>query len=175
MYLIESLYNRRIVKIRGALMETMKGHVAEESVEPFSIPLPELKIPKQDNETQGVGPKLYVRDDGTVDWDGALQDRAALKNLGAAVWARINGENPEFVSEDNLKVEAHGSPKSVTVKIEETDEISREKAVLDLKKAELRDLEIKHTALLNSGTTICVSFIAYPLESIVSRHSPSIT
>jgi hypothetical protein len=146
--------DRRIIKIRAALMETMKSHVATEEVgeQKFSIPLPELKIPKEDNNTQGAGPKLYVRDDGTVDWDGALQDKDALRNFGTAVWARINGQNPEFVSEDDLQVEeVHGSPKPVTVKIDETDEIKREKALLDLREAELRDLEIKHTALLNSG------------------------
>jgi hypothetical protein len=157
------------MKIRAALIETIKGHAAAEEVEQqtFSIPLPELKIPKEDDDTQGAGPKLYVRDDGTVDWDGALQDKDALRNFGTAVWARINGQNPEFGLEDNLQaVEEQGlaqhggsSPKPVTVKIEETDEIKRDKALLDLRRAELRDLEVKHFALLNSGNDnkcVCV-------------------
>ena len=46
-------------------------------------------------------PSLYVREDGTVDWDGALQDREALKKFGSAVWSRINGQDPEEASENN--------------------------------------------------------------------------
>ena len=47
--------------------------------------------------SSAAGPYLYIRDDGTIDWDGALQDRAALKQFGTSVWARINGQDPESI------------------------------------------------------------------------------
>ena len=93
---------RRLVKTRAALVQTIQSHaneVSEEKTSTFSIPIPEIILPKEEDDPSAVGPKLYVRDDGTVDWDGALQDRSALQNFGTAVWARINGLNPEFVDE----------------------------------------------------------------------------
>ena len=54
--------------------------------------LPDLRGKSDDSNTEegssssvGSGPKLYIRDDGTVDWEGALQDRAALKKFGGSV------------------------------------------------------------------------------------------
>ncbi len=135
----------------------MKSHVGEESEEQtgFSIPIPEITLPREDENPKSVGPKLYVRDDGTVDWDGALQDRSALQNFGTAVWARINGQNPEFLSEDeDAAVKEEHGPKAVTVKIEETDDIRAQRAALDSLKVEYDEMEQEHTALLNSGVCI---------------------
>lgn len=165
--------HRRIVKTRAALMETIKGHAMEVTEEQttFSIPIPEITLPKEDDPS-AVGPKLYVRDDGTVDWDGALQDRSALQNFGTAVWARINGQNPEFVNENDSEVSAveDHSPKPVTVKIEETDAIREEKAALNALKLELDEMEVAHTALLNSGTPYDFSCpLACMLRSSLTR------
>lgn len=150
-----SFHDRRIVKSRTALEETIASHSVkdEEESKSFSIPIPEITLPKEEDDPSAVGPKLYVRDDGTVDWDGALQDRSALQNFGTAVWARINGQNPELVDEEALveNNDAH-APSPVTVKIEETEEIRRERDALDALKLELSEMEVEHTALLNSGT-----------------------
>ena len=151
----------------------MKGHVIEEEEQTFSIPLPELKIPKEDDPS-AVGPKLYVRDDGTVDWDGALQDRAALRNFGTAVWARINGQNPELVQEDDALDTANHvqhAPTPVTAKIEETEAIRREKSYLDVLKRELGDMEAEHTELLNSGMMIIIVYCSFPHGAVVSYMS----
>jgi len=148
------LADRRIVKTRAALLNTIQSHVKEVTEEKptgFSIPIPEITFPKEEDDPLAVGPKLYVRDDGTVDWDGALQDRSALQNFGTAVWARINGQNPEFVDESVVVVEDH-APKAVTVKIEETDAIREERAALNVLQLEYGEMEVAHTALLNSGT-----------------------
>jgi hypothetical protein len=145
---------KRLVKTREDLLQTMKSHVGEESEEQtgFSIPIPEITLPREDENPKSVGPKLYVRDDGTVDWDGALQDRSALQNFGTAVWARINGQNPEFLSEDeDAAVKEEHGPKAVTVKIEETDDIRAQRAALDSLKVEYDEMEQEHTALLNSA------------------------
>lgn len=105
---------------------------------------------------------LYVREDGTVDWDGALQDREALKKFGSAVWSRINGQDPEAGGEEEEKdgeevSEGGGggddfshAPK-VTAKIEETDAIREKRAMLEKLEDELDRMEVEHTKLLNSG------------------------
>lgn len=145
---------RRLVKTREDLLQTIKNHVWEEPEEQtgFSIPIPEITLPKEEENAKSVGPKLYVRDDGTVDWDGALQDRSALQNFGTAVWARINGQNPEFLSEDeDVAVKEEHGPKAVTVKIEETDDIRAQRAALKALEVEYGEMEQEHTALLNSG------------------------
>lgn len=140
-------------------METMKNQGGDVEDDPFSISLPQINIdiPKQDESSDG-GSKIYVRDDGTVDWDGSLQDKEALINLGSAVWARINGRDPDVVSDDevSLKEDANNSSdrqhrKEVTAKIEETDEIRQEKERLSALKSTLLHLEKEHLALLNSA------------------------
>ena len=107
---------------------------------------------------------LYVREDGTVDWDGALQDREALKKFGSAVWSRINGQDPEAGGEEEEgdggeEVSSEGggggddfshAPK-VTAKIEETDAIREKRAMLGKFEDELDRMEVEHTKLLNSG------------------------
>lgn len=102
------------------------------------------------------GPMLYLRDDGTVDWDGALQDKEALQNFGAAVWARINGQDPTSLEEnddvDETETAATDAKKpTVVAKIEETEVIRELKTQLDQSQAELQAMETKHLALLNSG------------------------
>ena len=125
-----------------------KGHEEQEKEkgDDFGIQMPEMpdlsiEVPIEENSTS-TGPKLYVRDDGTVDWDGALQDRAALKKFGSAVWARINGQNADDISEDDdddEKSGGHGHEKpAVTVKIEDTPEIVKARAELNSLKAQLR-------------------------------------
>ena len=119
-------------------------------------------------------PSLYVREDGTVDWDGALQDREALKKFGSAVWSRINGQDPEEGSEDANNGEGneaaavvvspksvggeagngsvHHSPtKAVTAKIEETEAIREKREQLNVLMSELQQMEVEHIKLLNSG------------------------
>ena len=119
-------------------------------------------------------PSLYVREDGTVDWDGALQDREALKKFGSAVWSRINGQDPEEGSEGANNGEGneaaavvvspksgggeasnggvHHSPtKAVTAKIEETEAIREKREQLNVLMSELQQMEVEHIKLLNSG------------------------
>ena len=104
-----------------------------------------------------IDPKLYVRDDGTIDWDGALQDSAALKKFGSSVWARINGQDPENIDEEAVQKEGGGhgghggESKAITVKIVETDEIREKKTKLDELQKELRVMTKEHRALLNSA------------------------
>lgn len=106
----------------------------------------------RENRTTIDDLNVYVRDDGTIDWDGALQDRAALKKFGSSVWARINGMDPESVDENAVtEVDEHTSEKKVTVKIVETEEIRKEKARLDGVQEDLKKTQLEHTALLNSA------------------------
>jgi hypothetical protein len=147
-------------------MEVIKGHSLElksdeEGGFPIKMPeIPELLIPKEDEAADSAGPKLYVRDDGTVDWEGALQDRAALRKFGGAVWARINGQTPSDVEEEDEYDEtekpktdavAHLQKPAVTVKIEETPAIREAREELKRQQDSLTELETSHTALLNSG------------------------
>ncbi|CAN0153217.1 unnamed protein product, partial [Hapterophycus canaliculatus] len=46
-------------------------------------------------DVKGPGFDLFVRDDGTVDWDGAIQSGREVARFGQELWDRINGQNPE--------------------------------------------------------------------------------
>lgn len=134
---------------------TSKDRVAKEFTT-NSVPITGSSSVSESNVT---GPKLYVREDGTVDWDGALQDQAALRKFGKAVWARINGRDSPDVDEnggidENLPSSATSTgiaPKAVTAKIEDTPEIQSARTKLDELNCMLRDLERDHVRLLNSA------------------------
>lgn len=115
----------------------------------------ELVAGEWNSTSAGNGPQLYVRDDGTVDWEGALQDRAALRKFGGAVWARINGQTPDDLSEDDENETtgggAHESKPAVTAKIEDTPAIQEARKELSSLKEELKVKEKAHTALVESG------------------------
>jgi hypothetical protein len=102
-------------------------------------------------------PELFIREDGTIDWDGALQDRAALQKFGITVWARINGRDPETVDEDSLQEgskpinEDHNGSDKVTAKIVETVAIIEKRQRLHDLQTQLKMAEVNHTALLNSA------------------------
>ena len=170
--------SRRVVKTRHNIEEVLHGHrIEEESLKDESFlklpEIPELRITPEDSldgtnsSIVSIGPKLYVREDGTVDWEGALQDRAALRKFGGAVWARINGQTPDDLDDDEDGEDSasdkekkkptagvgHGNaPKAaVTAKIEETAAIQEARAELNRLEAQLREMEKAHTALLASG------------------------
>ncbi|KAL9189509.1 hypothetical protein ACHAXT_009184 [Thalassiosira profunda] len=107
-------------------------------------------------------PSLYVREDGTVDWDGALQDREALKKFGNAVWSRINGQEPDesngeggeegaVATTGGDEFHSSSSGKAVTAKIEETDAIREKRGELGRLVEELSVMEKENTKLLNSA------------------------
>ena len=97
-------------------------------------------------------PSLYVREDGTVDWDGALQDREALKKFGSVVWSRINGQEPaDNDDEAEVPSDSHAPSKAVTAKIAETEAIREKRYQLDALVSELYEMEMEHRKLLNSA------------------------
>jgi len=145
----------RLIQTRNNLIDAIQGYELEfedEEKIPFEINLPKLKVelPREEEKQSAPGPRLYVRDDGTVDWDGALQDQAALRNFGSAVWARINGRDPETVNDDESS-SSHGKKPAVTAEIVETTEIKDARGKKVELEAELAQLEVQHTALLNSA------------------------
>ena len=155
---------KRLIRTRKQLLEVIQGNVAELGNiedEPFlQLPeLPRMEIPKENEDDANVaGPKLYVRDDGTVDWDGALQDRAALRKFGTAVWQRINGRDWDAANdsddEESEVVEAKkpsAITNQVTAKVVETEEIKRAREKLDNLRKELVQLEKDHYRLLDSA------------------------
>mmetsp|Transcript_0 Transcript_0/g.1 ORF Transcript_0/g.1 Transcript_0/m.1 type:complete len:674 (-) Transcript_0:72-2093(-) len=114
---------------------------------------PDVILLEEDMKAKSSGPYVYVREDGTVDWDGALQDRAALKSFGTSVWARINGQDPDTIDEDSMQEASHGTENKVTAKIVETQAIKEKKEILDTLQTELKCMEKNHTALLNSAVS----------------------
>ena len=154
----------RIVRTRRQLIEIIHGNQIEMS-DNVSIPsfiqqnlpsLPRMEIPKEDVGEDALSPKLYVRDDGTVDWDGALTSGAALRKFGTAVWARINGRDSMDHAASNetdpiaqSSPEAH-APKEVTAKIVETPEIIEARQRLSILRKQLKEMEREHYKLLNS-------------------------
>jgi len=144
----------RLIRTRKNLIEVIAGYeidLKDEDSVRFELSLPELRveIPREVDELNASGPKLYVRDDGTVDWDGALQDQAALRNFGSAVWARINGREPDSISGNETST--HEKKPAVVAQIAETKEIQQAREKKVHLEAELAKLEVKHTALLNSA------------------------
>ncbi len=163
----------QVLKTRRGLIEIIKGHSEEEKDADgggdggfgFGLPeIPELRvdIPKDDDSAGPNGPKLYVRDDGTVDWEGALQDRAALRKFGGAVWARINGQTPgelqgeeeeDMDTKDVLQTgnQGHERKPAVTAKIEETPAIRQAREELGRLEEDLKEQVKAHKLLLSSG------------------------
>ena len=119
---------------------------------------------------QKSDPIMYVRDDGSIDWDGALQNREALSKFGTAVWARINGQNPEMVDDEVVDQIEQGKPSNdhgkVTAKVIETEELKLMKEKLDQFKAMYREMEENHTALLNSGKFFLLIFFLHHIANI---------
>eukprot|EP00979_Chaetoceros_neogracilis_P004969 scaffold846_cov205-Chaetoceros_neogracile.AAC.4 len=153
-------YYRRLLASRANLLQAMSGKVDSPSASDLDKIREQLQTPdaidEEPKEKDKIEIDLYVRDDGTIDWDGALQDRAALKKFGISVWARINGQDADDLDEDSVKTDSvdnsHGD-KKVTVKIADTPEIKEKKEKLEILEAELQVMEKSHTALLNSAVS----------------------
>lgn len=155
----------RLTRTRIQLIQVIHGNKIDINSEnlPFlqmQIPaLPRMEIPKEEVE-DALSPKLYVRDDGTVDWDGALTTGAALRQFGTAVWARINGRDADAVHE-NGETSINGTEKgghdnsspskAVTVKIVETQQIIDARKQLEILNSQLVQMEKEHYKLLNSA------------------------
>jgi hypothetical protein len=157
----------RLMATREKLVNFMAGSTTigeddmEDSIEDIRSQLQPTNYSSVDDTISelksGFDPSLYVREDGTIDWDGALQDREALKKFGSAVWSRINGQEPESSGElngagggDSFGDDfAHSKP--VVAKIVETDAIREKKAYLDELTRLLNAMELEQTKLLNSG------------------------
>ncbi|CAN0302885.1 unnamed protein product [Ectocarpus fasciculatus] len=73
------------------------GGILGEMKEGINVNLKDVKVPEFD---------LFVRDDGTVDWDGAIQSGREVARFGQELWDRINGQNPD----DEGGLAAGGSP-----------------------------------------------------------------
>lgn len=150
---------QRLIRTRVQLVQVIHGNkidVGSENYPFLQMPsLPRMEIPKEDVE-DALSPKLYVRDDGTVDWDGALTSGAALRKFGTAVWARINGRDSDSV-DDETAVGTAGtghapSPsRAVTAKIVETLQIVESRQKLEILKGVLVQMERDHYGLLNSA------------------------
>eukprot|EP00581_Thalassiosira_minuscula_P011707 CAMPEP_0183720064 /NCGR_PEP_ID=MMETSP0737-20130205/12784_1 /TAXON_ID=385413 /ORGANISM="Thalassiosira miniscula, Strain CCMP1093" /LENGTH=626 /DNA_ID=CAMNT_0025949875 /DNA_START=402 /DNA_END=2282 /DNA_ORIENTATION=- len=168
----------RFIGSRERLLNFIEGSVedgdaGEDGMDDIREQLKPPEALEGKNENNGgtkttFDPSLYVREDGTVDWDGALQDREALKKFGSAVWSRINGQDPENNTngeegdeEEGKKgssgmtmmggEEFHTQTKAVTAKIEETEAIREKRDELDRLTEELKKMEVEHTKLLNSA------------------------
>jgi hypothetical protein len=169
---------QRLFRTRRQLLHVIHGNKIEVAAGseqlPFAVPLlqiptlpplPRMEIPKEEVE-DALSPKLYVRDDGTVDWDGALTSAAALRKFGTAVWARINGRESDSVTPThetmsstttttttttNTSGNSHSNAsKAVTAKIVETPEIKDARMQLETLSQQLFEMEKDHYKLLNS-------------------------
>jgi len=90
-----------------------------------------------------LDPAVYLRDDGTVDWDGALQGGEAVKKFGVGVWSRINGRDPGTEEEERKE--------GAVVKITETPELKKMREGLEELKGTVLLLEKEYNILLNKG------------------------
>ena len=61
---------------------------------------------EEDHERKGPRPlrlELFVREDGTVDWDGAMESGRELAVFGQEVWDRLNGRGEDEGTEGASK------------------------------------------------------------------------
>lgn len=181
--------------IEGNASEGSGGSSSEDEEESIDDIRSQLVLPTEDSTTSSstaglsststatsFDPSLYVREDGTVDWDGALQDREALKKFGSAVWSRINGQDPEEANEnangDGNGVAggsgggmSHSPTKAVTAKIEETDAIREKREQLNTLISELQQMEVEHIKLLNSGEYVVLLLLLLEiLRKLIAKY-----
>ena len=95
-----------------------------------------------------LDPTVYLRDDGTVDWDGALEAREAAKKFGVAVWSRINGRDPNDGGDGG---EVVGEKKAVVARVQETETLTTMREGLERGEVEVSDLEKEYNRVLNKG------------------------
>lgn len=180
----ESLLER-IVSTRLKLIKTMDGAIIAgsegENLDEIRSKLQEKNLPSSEDsdDASTLFPKLYVRDDGTVDWDGALQDREALKLFGTSVWSRINGMDPDSVSEDSQSIQEQQhatTEKKVMATIVETAQIRALRDTLETLVKELADMEKENVALINSAIppttpnpTINLATLSAPLRAQIKE------
>ncbi|CAN0508477.1 unnamed protein product, partial [Ectocarpus sp. 12 AP-2014] len=92
------------------------GGILGEMTEGINVNLKEVKVPEFN---------LFVRDDGTVDWDGAIQSGREVARFGQELWDRINGQNPD--EEGGLAAGgSHGGGDKNTKKIPEDSAVMLE-------------------------------------------------
>jgi hypothetical protein len=60
---------------------------------------------------------LFVREDGTVDWDGAIQSGREVAKFGKELWERINGQDPH-AEDANNKQQLFGGGKERREKVD---------------------------------------------------------
>eukprot|EP00752_Nemacystus_decipiens_P004120 g3769.t1 len=75
------------------------GGILGDMKEGINVNLKDVKVPEFD---------LFVRDDGTVDWDGAIQSGREVARFGQELWDRINGQNPN----EEGGIGGHGAEKA---------------------------------------------------------------
>mmetsp|Transcript_24661 Transcript_24661/g.56571 ORF Transcript_24661/g.56571 Transcript_24661/m.56571 type:complete len:207 (+) Transcript_24661:1916-2536(+) len=121
-------------------------------------------------EQSEEGPTIYVRDDGTIDWDGALSGAEALKTFGVSIWARINGRQEEDADLDSVAENnapggkgGHAPAPAVTAEVEETEAIRTLRIRLEELQKDFREMELRHTELLNSGECLIPSLVRLSL------------
>ena len=102
-----------------------------------------------------LDPTVYLRSDGTVDWDGALEAREAAKKFGVAVWSRINGRDPnEPDGADPRDGTGQGGAvekKAVVARVKETKELAAMRQGLERGEVEVAELEKEYNSVLNRG------------------------
>jgi hypothetical protein len=64
------------------------------TAQPSTKALKDMKVPE-------FG--LFVREDGTVDWDGAIQSGREVAKFGKELWERINGQDPHAEDSNGSK------------------------------------------------------------------------
>ena len=138
------------------------------NAEPLKDSETETKVPSDDKKSgsKGIDPLLYIRDDGTIDWDGALQEGEALKKFGVSVWARINGQDPESIDEETVQKAETGQATKVTAKIEDTEEIREKRDRLQELETELAEMTKSHDGLLNSAVSVSSPTASFNLGAL---------
>lgn len=59
--------------------------------------LPSKKSVKELQEELQTSLRVVVREDGSVDWDGALETGKEVAKFGKELWERINGKEVKYI------------------------------------------------------------------------------
>eukprot|EP01036_Dinobryon_divergens_P033785 gene33785-43656_t len=106
-----------------------EGNIVESVQEPSTAT---ATITSPGNGIRGL--RILVREDGTVDWDGAIASGREVARFGAELWERLNGKEKEEGLPSLAEIFGQAEVKSI-----ETDEIKSLKAIVSESKQDVSD------------------------------------
>ena len=115
----------------------------------ISAELDAIKTAAPKKVKESLDPAVYLRSDGSVDWEGVLDGSEVAKKFGVDVWARINGREP---NEDSSSSSAdNGHKPAAKASIRETPAMKELQEAAEAAEVDVKRLEKEYNDLLAAG------------------------